>query len=181
MRILAAGAALISVGAGAASPSPRECPPLGPALPAPRHPSENPLVQGTVAALLEAFEASLGFNHSAVSVGIRSIYQDDDGPALLDFHHTPSDPGAKRGAKVVTGKTLYRVGSVTKVFTVLAALQLAEEGKLRMDDPVGKWVPGLEGTAGSEEEDELDVVRWEDVTLDGLATHLSGIGADGRC
>ncbi|KAH6697266.1 beta-lactamase/transpeptidase-like protein [Plectosphaerella plurivora] len=168
---LVAGAALLGAGVNAATATPRECPPLGPVLPPPRHPSENPLVQGTVELLREAFTASFGFQHSAVSVGVRSMYEDEP---LLDFHHTPPDEGAKRGAKTVTAKTVYRIGSVTKVFTVLAALQLAEEGKLRMDDPVGKWVKGLEGGKG----EEMDVVRWEEVTLDGLATHLAGIGAD---
>jgi hypothetical protein len=129
------------------------------------------LVKETLSALREAFTASFGFQHSAVSVGIQSIYED---APLLDFHHTPPDEGAKRGAKTVTAKTCYRVGSVTKVFTVLAALQLEEGGRLRMDDRVGKWVDGLEGAEG----EEMDVVRWEDVTVEGAATHLSGIGAD---
>jgi D-alanyl-D-alanine carboxypeptidase len=37
----------------------------------------------------------------------------------------------------------YAVGSISKQFTAAAILMLAEEGKLSLDDPVGKYVPGL--------------------------------------
>lgn len=37
----------------------------------------------------------------------------------------------------------FRVGSVTKTFTAVVVLQLVGEGKLRLDEPVGKWVPGV--------------------------------------
>ena len=37
----------------------------------------------------------------------------------------------------------FAIGSVSKQFTAAAVLLLAEDGKLTLDDPVGKWVPGL--------------------------------------
>jgi CubicO group peptidase (beta-lactamase class C family) len=41
-----------------------------------------------------------------------------------------------------------RIGSVTKSFTVTLILQLAEEGSLSLNDPVEKYLPGIEnGTA----------------------------------
>ena len=40
-----------------------------------------------------------------------------------------------------TPRTSYCVGSVTKSFTALAIMQLAEEGRLSLDDPVEKYVP----------------------------------------
>ena len=36
-----------------------------------------------------------------------------------------------------------RIGSLTKTFTVTALLQLADQGKLRLDDPIAKYVPGV--------------------------------------
>jgi D-alanyl-D-alanine carboxypeptidase len=36
-----------------------------------------------------------------------------------------------------------RIGSETKTFTVTAVLQLADEGKLGLDDPIGKFVGGV--------------------------------------
>ena len=36
-----------------------------------------------------------------------------------------------------------RIGSVTKTFTVTALLQLAEQGRLSLDDPIDQYVPGM--------------------------------------
>ncbi len=36
-----------------------------------------------------------------------------------------------------------RIGSVTKTFTVTAVLQLVDEGKLALDDPIGDYLPGV--------------------------------------
>src|SRR5690349_19539066 len=38
---------------------------------------------------------------------------------------------------------IYRIGSITKTFTALAVLQLEERGKLKVDDPVVKYVPEM--------------------------------------
>lgn len=37
----------------------------------------------------------------------------------------------------------YAIGSVSKQFTAAAVLLLTEEGRLSLDDPVAKWLPGL--------------------------------------
>lgn len=54
------------------------------------------------------------------------------------------------------------IGSLTKQFTAVAILQLVQDGKLSLTDPVSKFVPGLpDWTAG--------------VTIEHLLTHTSGI------
>jgi CubicO group peptidase (beta-lactamase class C family) len=64
-----------------------------------------------------------------------------------------------------TPRTLYGIGSVTKSFTCLALMQLAEQGRLRVDDPVDRSLP-------------LDVKPFgETVTLHHLMSHSSGIPA----
>ncbi|MHA1210953.1 MAG: serine hydrolase domain-containing protein, partial [Candidatus Heimdallarchaeota archaeon] len=40
-----------------------------------------------------------------------------------------------------TPDTLFGIGSVTKSFTTLAIMQLVEQGKLSLDDPISKYVP----------------------------------------
>ncbi|MEM3783647.1 MAG: serine hydrolase [Candidatus Bathyarchaeia archaeon] len=40
-----------------------------------------------------------------------------------------------------TPETLYGVGSVTKSFTALSIMQLAEKGKLSLDEPISKYIP----------------------------------------
>ncbi|KAM6529657.1 hypothetical protein FALCPG4_007785 [Fusarium falciforme] len=155
----------------------RQCPPLGPVLPPPKRPSQHPAVRAAIEGIINSLEAqTAGFNYSGVSVGVRSIYEDTP---FLDFHHTPSSPASKRGAKEVDASTVYRLGSVSKLFTVLAALKLAEDGVLSLDDPVGRWIPELSGRDGDpESEDELDRIEWQDVTVEDVAAHLSGIGGD---
>jgi CubicO group peptidase (beta-lactamase class C family) len=43
----------------------------------------------------------------------------------------------------VRSEMLFRLGSTTKMFTSAAVVMLAEEGKLRLDSPVGEYVKGL--------------------------------------
>ncbi|MEO6827040.1 MAG: serine hydrolase domain-containing protein [Microbacteriaceae bacterium] len=46
--------------------------------------------------------------------------------------------------KTASTTSLYhRIGSVTKTFVATAVLQLAEQGKLSLDDPVDNYVPGV--------------------------------------
>jgi CubicO group peptidase (beta-lactamase class C family) len=54
----------------------------------------------------------------------------------------------------------YSIGSISKQFTAAAVLLLAEEGKLSLDDPVAKYVPGL--------------TRGKEVTIRELLSHTSG-------
>jgi D-alanyl-D-alanine carboxypeptidase len=47
-----------------------------------------------------------------------------------------------------TGRTIdtadrFRIGSVTKIFSAVVLLQLADEGKLSLDAPVDRYLPGL--------------------------------------
>lgn len=63
----------------------------------------------------------------------------------------------------ITAKTNFRLASVTKQFTATAILLLAKDGKLSIDDPVSKRVPGSwPGYANG-------------VTIRHLLTHTSGL------
>lgn len=54
-----------------------------------------------------------------------------------------------------------RPGSVTKLFTATAVMQLVDEGLLALDDPVARWIPHIRG----------------DVLVHHLLSHSSGIDA----
>src|SRR5271163_4660283 len=62
--------------------------------------------------------------------------------------------------KAATAEMRYSIGSVSKQFTAAAILLLREQGKLSLDDTVGKYVPGL--TLGDE------------VTIREILSHTSG-------
>src|SRR6266581_396090 len=40
-------------------------------------------------------------------------------------------------------RTVYRVGSITKLFTATMLMQLRDAGKLQLDDPIEKYVPAF--------------------------------------
>lgn len=58
--------------------------------------------------------------------------------------------------------TVYELASVSKQFTVVATLMLVDEGKLSLDEPVAKFVPGASP-------------QWEPIRLRHLLTHTSGL------
>ncbi|KAF5534098.1 beta-lactamase 2 [Fusarium phyllophilum] len=153
--------------------TPRYCPPYGPVLPAPRQASQHPAVQYAVDTITNVLKGqTAGFNLSGVSVGVKSIYEDEP---LLDFHYTPPITNPKEGVKKIDSSTVYRLGSISKVFTVLAALRLAEDGALSMNDPVTRWIPELAHRHSPHSGGDLDVIHWDDITVGDAAGHLSGL------
>jgi len=63
----------------------------------------------------------------------------------------------------VRPEMVFRVGSATKQFTSACILKLVEEGRLRLDDPISKYLPDYPSPAG------------RSVTIAQLLTHTSGI------
>lgn len=41
----------------------------------------------------------------------------------------------------ITDKTIFRLASMSKSITAVASVQLLEEGKYKLDDPVSKYIP----------------------------------------
>lgn len=72
---------------------------------------------------------------------------------------------ANRDAKTpVREDTLFDIGSINKMFTSVAVLRLAQEGKLGLDDPLGKHLKGFPAEVANK------------VTLRQLLRHRSGMG-----
>lgn len=63
-------------------------------------------------------------------------------------------------AVAATPEMRYSIGSISKQFTATAILLLRQQGKLNLDDPVGKYVPGL--------------TRGNAVTIREILSHTSG-------
>jgi CubicO group peptidase (beta-lactamase class C family) len=64
-----------------------------------------------------------------------------------------------------TAKTRFRIGSMNKMFTAVATLQLAQAGKLSLNDPLGKYLTGYPNK---------DIATK--VTIHQLLTHTGGTG-----
>jgi CubicO group peptidase (beta-lactamase class C family) len=63
--------------------------------------------------------------------------------------------------------TLYSICSISKLFTGIAVMQQRDEGRLRLDDPVGRHLPWF----------DIQVTEPEggEITIKGLLTHASGL------
>src|SRR3954452_15089831 len=115
--------------------------------------------------------------HSAVESGtmpnVVATAANADGP----IYEGAFGPKAVGKPGEVTADTLYRIASMTKMVTTVAALQLVEQGKLDLDAPVATYRPEfadlkvLEGWEG-------DQPRLRDpasqATVRQLASHTSG-------
>ncbi|HUK99834.1 MAG TPA: serine hydrolase domain-containing protein [Nitrospirota bacterium] len=71
---------------------------------------------------------------------------------------------------VATPETVYRIGSLTKIFTALATMQLAEQEKLSIDEPLKTYLP--EFSIRTRFNVEVPI------TLRELMTHHSGLPSD---
>jgi CubicO group peptidase (beta-lactamase class C family) len=78
----------------------------------------------------------------------------------------------------MTRDTLFRIASMTKPVTSLAALMLLEEGKLRLDDPITRWLPEFANMRVLKDPtgpvaDTYPAPR--DITVEDLMTHRAGL------
>ncbi|MBX2872234.1 MAG: serine hydrolase [Saprospiraceae bacterium] len=62
----------------------------------------------------------------------------------------------------ITPEHLFRIGSITKTFTAVAILQLAERGKLDITDPIQTYLPDYP-------------TQGQEISIEHLLTHTSGI------
>jgi len=62
----------------------------------------------------------------------------------------------------VTPATPFTLNSATRSFTGVAVMQLVQDGKLSLADPIGRYLPDLPGT-------------WRSITVAQLLAHLSGL------
>ena len=88
----------------------------------------------------------------AVVKGGKLVYTHAYGHARLATSTVPGLPAAP--------EMRYSIGSISKQFTAAAILLLQEEGKLSLDDTVGKYIPGL--------------TQGDKVTIRQILSHTSG-------
>ncbi|MBE3045164.1 beta-lactamase family protein [Candidatus Bathyarchaeota archaeon] len=161
--------------AGGAEAKKYRCPPLGISLPAPKTPSSSEAVANTLANAQDLFDNLTGsFEGTAVSLTLKSIHED---APLLDLHHTPAQAD-DRSVSEVDAQTLYRIASMSKMFSPLAVLQIAE---INLDDPVTKYLPELLDLQGDQEDvNELTTIMWDEITVGSLTNHMAGFGSESK-
>src|SRR5690554_6600260 len=127
----------------------------------------------SILVLLLALSAGAGATGSPpMTDSIDPLMADYDGnvPGAAVLVLRDGEPVVRRGYGLadvaagvpVTPETNFRLASVSKQFTAATILLLAEDGLLKLDDPVRKWLPSLPEAAGT-------------VTLHHLLSHTSGL------
>jgi len=119
---------------------------------------------------------------AAAAISAQADQLDDYIKAEMDKQHIPGlSLAIVRDGKVVraqgyglanvelnvpaTAETVYRIGSVSKQFIASGIMLLVEEGKVSLDDRVGKY---LEGTPET----------WKEITVRHLLSHTSGLARE---
>ena len=102
-----------------------------------------------------------------VMQGDSILYDKGFGLARLDHDYLReigfSGTVPKNNFPQIDGDTRFNIASVSKQFTAVAVLQLVQEGKISLEDPVGKYFP------------EYTHELWQEVKLEHLLSHSSGI------
>lgn len=109
------------------------------------------------AATRKAMEAALNEN----APGATAQARDEHGPWNAAAGIGDLERQKPRGAH-----DRYRVGSITKTFVSTVVLQLVAEGELRLDDKVGRWLPGVVEGNGHD---------GDRITVRQLLNHTSGV------
>jgi CubicO group peptidase (beta-lactamase class C family) len=82
--------------------------------------------------------------------------------------------------KPYTKSDIFRMASMTKPIVSVAAMQLVEKGKMRLDDPVAKYIPAFDSLSVLDEFNKEDT-SWTTVpvnrspTVRHLLTHTAGV------
>jgi metallo-beta-lactamase class B len=106
----------------------------------------------------------------ALVVGTDGVLYEGTAGKLGSGHDTP-----------MPGNAIFLIASMTKPVTSVAAMQLVEGGKIKLDDPVSKYLPGFDNLQVITKFNETDASyetrpAKRPMTIRHLLTHTSGIG-----
>ncbi|KAF2485669.1 putative FLP FmtA-like protein, betalactamase [Neohortaea acidophila] len=134
-----------------------------PAFPVPTWPHGNKDIQSTLASIEERLKdlvANEKYGTTSFSVQLTSNTES----LWTQFHTARKFNESRPGDRHVDGDSVYRIASISKLFTTLGLLYQHDAGNVSLDDPISKYIPKLSGD-----------LPWDDITLRILASQLSGI------
>lgn len=178
-RLLLALAAI----AGFANPvtAKANCPLYGPLFPRPTNLAQSLALQIAGYTLDDVFakyidnDTSTGSDHFSYAVEV--FAGSEKAPLWSHYWTAPNLPSFNStGVHKVDSNTVFRIGSITKVFTVLAFLATVGDGI--WNDPVTKYIPELAELAGKTPGGSMFAPDWESITVGSLASQTSGIIRD---
>ncbi|KAL7912515.1 beta-lactamase/transpeptidase-like protein [Trichoderma velutinum] len=159
---------------------------IGPSFEPPTHLSSQTVIREAVLNIKNSLNNAIrtgesqygSFDSNTTSFSLTAVSQQESAP-IIDFHHTSGFLNASAGSTLkVTADTVYRIGSVSKVFTIYSLL--LNNGISYWNRPVTDFVPELRQAVQhpSHKSSVIDSVQWDQVTVGALASQLSGMGRD---
>jgi CubicO group peptidase (beta-lactamase class C family) len=152
------------------------------ALPKPTGLSKSALVQEAAQKLTAAFEAAL-LNETVVTVNnswsLEAWSVHEEKPFWTHYHAAFNlEDVNENGTTKIDTNTVFRLGSLTKIFTVLT--WLVEDGDKNWFTPITEFLPELREIQArtAPEKDPVRYVNWDEVTVGALAGQMSGIPRD---
>ncbi|KAI0161091.1 beta-lactamase/transpeptidase-like protein [Hypoxylon sp. FL1284] len=155
------------------------CPIYGAEFPKPKRLTDNEIWKAAMQNLTATFDA-VDRTAANYSYAIQ-VFSTNPGPPIQfeRFHTAQNLPENTTGVKEVDANTVFRLGSVTKIFTALT--WLAETEDKYFNHPITEFIPELQALVearGEDPVDELRTIRWEDITIEALLSQMAGIERD---
>jgi len=127
---------------------------------------------GLVAAASARTASPTGALRTALQGGLDKLHADgvvgDVGRVIDGCASIAASSGVARlgGKQPVALNSQFRMGSNTKTFVAVVMLQLVDEGRVRLDDPIDRWLPGVVAGNGND---------GTKITIRNLLQHTSGL------
>ncbi|KAL4884926.1 beta-lactamase/transpeptidase-like protein [Aspergillus karnatakaensis] len=161
---------------------------LGPPLPAPRDlSSQNSKVAGAWKNLTTKLEGSLHGHSNSTLAGLKDLTfsiglfsSRDANAGKLQYHHAaPEIRNASVGTRKIDGDSIYRVASVSKLFTVYAGLIALDQAD--WERPLSEVFPEFTQTLreSSDSTESVYDTQWDEITPWALASQLGGVSQYG--
>ncbi|KAF2679526.1 beta-lactamase/transpeptidase-like protein, partial [Lentithecium fluviatile CBS 122367] len=157
------------------------CPIYGPVFPVPTDLASSATVKGALENITQTISDSLNSENSsyglvnATAAYTLQIFALGSEEPLLEYYHDGTTLSNDTGVQKVDGDSIFRIGSISKLITIY--LFLVELGDGLWNDPITQYIPELRNRDKSEE-NPVDYVAWDQITVGALAGHVAGLPRD---
>ncbi len=137
----------------------------------------NPESVGMISDSLDNIEKHVqwAIDSQFISGGVALVARNDE----IIYHKAIGYSDREKSEKLTTDH-IFRMASMTKPVTTVAVMQLYEQGKINLDDPVSKYIPEFANPRVIENFNEQDSSYTtrpaeQEITIHHLLTHTSGL------
>lgn len=175
LDLVAASIIFFITAAVALSPS-KFVPLLGPSFISNFDPTNTGPIRDAIKAFPGAIDALFedGSLNKTDLVFAMDVFSAATNQSLYSYYHVGDSEKVTLTSGELNDKTISKLGSVTKLFTVYAII--AKAGIEVFSDPVLKYIPELACSSTDSSSNSLTHISWEDITVGALASHQAGAG-----